>query len=264
MDAFHFPSVAAIGHAYIISSSAREDAVHAARQLANAAVCLNGLDVPCGVCRGCRKAAAGVHPDIIPVQRQTDRNGNLRRELTVDQVRELSADAQVLPNEAERKVYILEEAELMNLNAQNAALKLLEEPPSTVVFLLCAVNPQLLLETVRSRCRMLNVAGGEEAADEDIRKLAEGFLNAVRSGDRIRVYRWMAKNELNKLDLTAAFVEAALQKTADMLCGRASGGSLSPGQQMRLYELLAQCSDYVKGNVNPKHIFSLLAAKALE
>lgn len=264
VEPLHFPSVAAIGHAYLISSSARADAVRAAKMLAGAAVCLAGHDVPCGVCRGCRKAASGSHPDIIPVVRQTDRNGNLRRELTVDQIRELAADAQVLPNEAERKVYIIEEAELMNLNAQNAALKLLEEPPATVIFVLCAVNPNQLLETVRSRCLTLSVAGGEEAADEDSRKLADGFLTAVRSGDRIRLYRWLAKNELNKIDLTTDFIEAALQRTADMLCGRASCGNLMPEQQMQLYRLLSQCADYLKVNVNPKHIFSLLAAGALE
>lgn len=264
MEPLHFPSVAAIGHAYLISSSARADAVRAAKMLAGAAVCLAGHDVPCGVCRGCRKAASGSHPDIIPVVRQTDRNGNLRRELTVDQIRELAADAQVLPNEAERKVYIIEEAELMNLNAQNAALKLLEEPPATVIFVLCAVNSNQLLETVRSRCLSLSVAGGEEAADEDSRKLADGFLTAVRSGDRIRLYRWLAKNELNKIDLTTDFIEASLQRTADMLCGRASCGNLMPEQQMQLYRLLSQCADYLKVNVNPKHIFSLLAAGALE
>ena len=238
--------------------------MRAAKMLAGAAVCLAGHDVPCGVCRGCRKAASGSHPDIIPVVRQTDRNGNLRRELTVDQIRELAADAQVLPNEAERKVYIIEEAELMNLNAQNAALKLLEEPPATVIFVLCAVNSNQLLETVRSRCLTLSVAGGEEAADEDSRKLADGFLTAVRSGDRIRLYRWLAKNELNKIDLTTDFIEASLQRTADMLCGRASCGNLTPEQQMQLYRLLSQCADYLKVNVNPKHIFSLLAAGALE
>ena len=264
VEPLHFSSVAAIGHAYIVSSSAREDALQTAKKLAGAAVCLAGHDVPCGTCRGCRKAASGSHPDIIPVVRQTDRNGNLRRELTVDQIRELAADAQVLPNEAERKVYIIEEAEFMNLNAQNAALKLLEEPPSTVVFVLCTVNPNQLLETVRSRCLMLSVAGGEEAADEDSRKLADAFLTAVRSGDRIRLYRWLAKNEQNKIDLTAAFLEAVLQKTSDMLCGRASCGSLTPEQQMHLYRLLSQCTDYLKVNVNPKHIFSLLAAEALE
>ena len=96
------------------------------------------------------------------------------------------------------------------------------------------------------------------------RKLADGFLTAVRSGDRIRLYRWLAKNELNKIDLTTDFIEASLQRTADMLCGRASCGNLTPEQQMQLYRLLSQCADYLKVNVNPKHIFSLLAAGALE
>ena len=137
MEALRFASPAAIGHAYILSSPSREDALRKAREIAAAAVCLAGHDVPCGQCRGCRKASAGVHPDIISVRRQTDKSGNLKRELSVGQIRELSVDAQVLPNEAERKAYIIEEAELMNLNAQNAALKLLEEPPPTVIFLLC-------------------------------------------------------------------------------------------------------------------------------
>jgi hypothetical protein len=55
-----------------------------------------------------------------------------------------------------------------------------------------------------------------------------------------------------------------MQRTADMLCDRVSCGNLTPEQQMRLYRLLLQCTDYLKVNVNPKHIFSLLAAEALE
>ena len=263
MEALRFASPAAIGHAYILSSPSREDALRKAREIAAAAVCLAGHDVPCGQCRGCRKASAGVHPDIISVRRQTDKSGNLRRELSVGQIRELSVDAQVLPNEAERKAYIIEEAELMNLNAQNAALKLLEEPPPTVIFLLCVSNPGLLLETVRSRCALIALSGEEDSPDEESRKLADGFLTAVRSGESLRLQRWIAKNELSRLDATAAFVDAALQRTADMLCGRVSAGALSPEQQMQLYRLLQRCAEYLKVNVNAKHIFSLLAVDAL-
>ena len=263
MEALRFASPAAIGHAYILSSPSREDALRKAREIAAAAVCLAGHDVPCGQCRGCRKASAGVHPDIISVRRQTDKSGNLKRELSVGQIRELSVDAQVLPNEAERKAYIIEEAELMNLNAQNAALKLLEEPPPTVIFLLCVSNPGLLLETVRSRCALIALSGEEDSPDEESRKLADSFLTAVRSGEALRLQRWIAKNELSRLDATAAFVDAALQRTADMLCGRVSAGALSPEQQMQLYRLLQRCAEYLKVNVNAKHIFSLLAVDAL-
>ena len=261
MEPIRFSSPSAIGHAYILSSPSREDALTRAREIASAAVCLNGHDVPCGKCRGCRKAAAGVHPDIFTLRRLPDKSGNLRRELTVSQIRDL--DAQVLPSEAERKVYIIEEAELMNLNAQNAALKLFEEPPPSVIFLLCVCNPDLLLETVRSRCAMMSLSGEEGQQDADSAKLAESFLTAVRTGDRRKVYRWIAKNELSKLDATSAFIDAALQRSCDMLCGRCSAGGLSSEEQMHLYRLLQRCSDHLKVNVNAKHIFSLLAADAL-
>lgn len=247
----------------ILSSPSREEALAAARQIAAAAVCLRGSDVPCGVCRGCRKAAAGTHPDVIPVRRLTDKSGTPRRELTVAQIRELSLDAQVLPGEAERKVYIIEEAELLNLNAQNAALKLLEEPPRTVIFLLCVCNPELLLETVRSRCTTISLAGDSDSVNDESRELAVSFLNAACSGDPEKVFQWVAKNELGKLDATAAFLDAATDRASEILCGRAPAGSLSPEQLMRLYRLLQRCSDYLKVNVNAKHIFSLLTAEMI-
>ena len=263
LESIHFSIPSAIGHAYILSSPSRDEALHKARENASAAVCLNGHDVPCGICRGCRKAVAGIHPDIFTVQRLPDKNGNLRRELTIAQIRDLTVDAQILPTESERKVYIIEEAELLNLSAQNAALKLLEEPPPTVIFLLCVSNPDLLLETVRSRCSLLIFSGESAQQDAEVEKLADGFLTAVCSGDRRRLYRWIANNELSKLDTTSAFIDSALQRTADMLCGRAAAGTLSRKQQMDLYQLLQQCSDHLKVNVNAKHIFSLLAADAL-
>ena len=263
MTPVHFENPSAIPHAWILSSASRDDALRKAHEIACAAVCLAGHDVPCGECRGCRKAASGMHPDIISVRRPTDKNGNLRRELTVEQIRGISIEAQVLPNEAERKVFIIEEAELMNLNAQNAALKLLEEPPATAIFLLCVSNPELLLETVRSRCSLLSLAGEADRPDEESEKLADGFLKAVCSGSRMTLWRWIAKHELSKLDQTAAFLDAAMLGTADMLCSRRPGGALNPEQQMRLYRLLERCSEYIKRNVNAKHIFSLLAAEAL-
>ncbi len=258
-----FDNPAAIGQAYILSSPSREDALHRARQIAQAAVCLAGHNVPCGICRGCRKALASVHPDIITVRRLTDKDGHQKRDLSVAQIRELALDAQVLPNESERKAYIIEEAELMNLNAQNAALKLLEEPPHTVVFLLCTVNPELLLETVRSRCALIRLSGEEDTGAEESRKLADSYLKAVCSGDCRALARWISETELSKLDETRAFIDEALQLCADMICGRRSAGVLLPEQQKQLWRLLSRCSDYLKVNVNAKHIFSLLLADSV-
>ena len=117
-------------HATILSG-AGEDTKERARTLAAALLCESGGARPCRQCRHCRKVFRGdypgIHPDVQVVERQPNSSGKLRREIVVDQIRALSEDALVLPNEAESKVYILPEADAMNTAAQNAFLKLLEE-----------------------------------------------------------------------------------------------------------------------------------------
>ena len=66
--------------------------------------------------------AEDIHPDVITLGRLEDDKGRLKREIGVDQIRSLSADAYIMPNEAGRKVYLIREAETMNIPAQNAAL----------------------------------------------------------------------------------------------------------------------------------------------
>ena len=107
---------------------------------------------------------------------------------------------------------------------------------------------------------MVSVSSGTEQTDTDAARRADGYLKAVRSGEKEQVWRWIAKNETGKLDETAAF--AALLLAGEMLCGRASAGNLSTPQLMALYRLLERCADYLKVNVNAKHVFSLLAAHA--
>ena len=99
----------------------------------------------------------------------------------MDQIRALRADAYIRPNEGERKVYLLREADEMNPSAQNAMLKLLEEGPSYAAFLLLADNPQKLLQTVRSRCEELSAGQEREtrAPNRRIRLLAEVLLSGT-------------------------------------------------------------------------------------
>ncbi len=248
-----------IAQSLIVASDDPAEALAAARRLAAAAVCTSAGERPCGVCRACRKAGGNIHPDIITVRRQSDDKGRLRREITVDQIRWMAADACVLPNEAERKVYIVEEADKMNVQAQNAALKLLEEPPAGVSFLLCVANAALLLPTVRSRCGEMRVGAGEAGADADSAALAEGYLTALGAGDRGELLRWCAANEGVDGRQAAAFAECARDRIADMLCGRRDARGLTKPQLMRASALLERCADYLRVNVGVKHIFGLLA-----
>lgn len=141
-----------LSHAYILSGPAGSGKRTLAGLLAAALVCdRRGGALPCLSCAGCRKAEGGIHPDIVRV-------GDDGKDISVAQVRALRADAYIRPNEAERKVYILENAQTMNASAQNAMLKLLEEGPDYAAFLLLAENGSGVLETVRSRCEELELS----------------------------------------------------------------------------------------------------------
>ena len=229
-----------------------------ARLLACAFLCVGEGAKPCMACKGCRRALNGTHPDLL-----TPSAGEKERSIKVDHLREIIHALSMHAVEGGSRVVLLENAQRMTPQAQNALLKSLEEPDGSTRFILTASGDSGLLPTVRSRCAMLSLSGDTEQQDADSVKLADSFLTAVRTGDRHKVYRWIAKNELSKLDATSAFIEAALTRCCDMLCNRCSAGVLSAEEQMHLYRLLQRCSDHLKVNVNAKHIFSLLAADAL-
>lgn len=119
-----------------------------AMQLARALLCAAPRDgAGCGQCHGCRLFAAGTHPDLAVVGLIEE-----AKSVTVDQIRALGDFLALRPHTAARKVVVISPAEAMNLNAANALLKLLEEPPLGSMLLLVSSHPARLPATIRSRC----------------------------------------------------------------------------------------------------------------
>lgn len=139
-------------HAVILEGPAGTGKRTLARLLAQAAVC-EGAERPCGLCSGCVKAKAGSHPDIY-----TASGGTAARSFHVDVIRFLRTDAYIRPNEAPHKVYLLFQAQTMSPQAQNALLKILEEPPAYAIFILTCESALSLLPTVRSRAQIFTLA----------------------------------------------------------------------------------------------------------
>ncbi len=264
MRELRFKSADELGHAYILLSPSAEEREQTAQTLAAAALCSSGEAVPCGRCRDCRKVREGIHPDLIRVSRLADDKGKKKREITIDQIRAVVADSVVLPNEAERKVYLIEDADTMNVPAQNAALKLLEEPPRGVIFLLCAANAETLLETVRSRCAELVCGAREEESDPESEKLAAAFVKCCASEDEAALFRWCAANESMDNASAAAFVTAVIALLRDMLCKRRSSLSMSDRTVYDLEALMEKCLSMLRLNVSVKHVFGLLAVSAIQ
>lgn len=246
-----------LSHAYIVSSASEEAGLDRAYELAAKMLCSGAGKKPCGVCRDCRKVKARVHPDLTLVSRLTDDKGTKKKEILVDQIRDMGADAYVLPNEAAEKVYIIAQADSMNERAQNAALKLFEEPPKGVHFILCVSNAERLLPTVRSRCVELRCADEADGEDKDIAKLADEFAALLESGDEPRFTAWCFEHEKLEARLLPDFLFGVKRRLTEML-------KVKPDRKriMSNIELIDRCLGYQTVNTGVKHIFGLLAVRS--
>ncbi|MBR7071420.1 MAG: DNA polymerase III subunit delta' [Clostridia bacterium] len=176
----HFP------HAMLIEGEMQTGRHTLANYLARAAVCDGNAGKPCNSCKHCRLAQAGNHPDISVIAPEED-----KKNISVKQARELRNQAWIRPHMADRRVFLIDRAETLNEQAQNALLKILEEPPEGVIFILIAAGKAQLLETVVSRCTVLSVSvpKTEEAfgylqqhtkkSDEEIQKALAAAGNRI-------------------------------------------------------------------------------------
>ena len=250
-----------LSHAYMIVGPEGERQAQAITDLAAALLC-PAEEPPCAQCRDCRKVYAGIHPDMIFIERQPGDKGQLHREILVDQIRQITADAVVSPNEAIRKVYILREADRMNIAAQNALLKALEEPPRHTSFLLCTTAADTLLPTIRSRCvRVDDYARVQELPP--LSELAKAYLDTAASGNLADMTMFcMLRTKLSREDTETLLAEIAAA-LCDILCLRRPNPGLSRELIFKLSALMDRAQDYLRHNVSPKQIFGLLAAETL-
>jgi len=152
-------STGKVSHAYLISGEIQAGKEFIANAFAQALLCDNlGDDFEsCMECHSCKQAISKNHPDIITL---THAKPNT---ISVDDIREqIVSDVSIKPYNNKWKIYIINEAEKMTVQAQNALLKTLEEPPAYVVILLLVTNTQMLLPTIISRCISLNMRPVED------------------------------------------------------------------------------------------------------
>lgn len=142
----------------------------AAVALAQVVNCLAPLNKDaCGTCTACTRIARGVHPDVLSIE--PGESGNIR----VDQVREAIERSAYRPFEGRRRVVIIDDAEALVPEAQNALLKTLEEPPAASMFVLVTSRPDVLLPTVRSRCQRLRFGRLSPSDIADVLERVHGY-----------------------------------------------------------------------------------------
>ena len=160
--------------------------------VAQALNCLNPkAGDACGTCAACTRIARNVHPDVLLIE--PGDSGNIK----IEPIRDAIDRTGFKPFEGKRRVVIVDEADAMMPQAQNALLKTLEEPPPSSIFILVTARPDSLLPTVRSRCiRLWFAADGAAAVDEEARAVAERVLINVMGSDAVGVRLNAAKDLL--------------------------------------------------------------------
>lgn len=211
---------------------------HTLASIITAAANCVGANPPCGECKFCKAAKNFSHPDIKLYKPTKTR-------FSIDTVREIRKEAYIMPIEAERQVFILQNAELLTIEAANALLKILEEPPETAMFILLTESAALLPVTVRSRCLTLTLSepDAKDAADYIAKRFPE------RSYDEITKLLQNSCN-IGKAVKQLSGDEGDVLETASK-CFRALS-------DRNLYELLEIFSKIGKGQPDAKRVLSAL------
>ena len=250
-----------LSHAYLLIGPDGEARQAAAVHLAAELLC-EEPDAPCGRCRNCRKVFAGVHPDVITVERGMGDKGQLRREILIDQIRQVTSDAVIMPNVASRKVYLIREADRMNIAAQNALLKALEDPPGHACFILCAAAADALLPTVRSRC----VRQDDSPREDELPELSEfcrAFLELAAAGNRAGMTKFFLMRTKLEREEADALLEEFETALGDILCRRRGDPGLGTETIFRMTATLRQGREYLRRNVSSQQVFGLMAAEMI-
>lgn len=201
-----------VSHAYIISGEKGMGKRLLANTLAMALLCDEGKGEACGNCHSCLQFATGNHPDITWVTHE-------KASIGVDEIRDQLIDPMLIkPYHSRYKVYIVDEAELLTVQAQNALLKTIEEPPEYGVVMLLTTNPDMFLQTIRSRCTMLKMM-----------PLPDGQIKGILLG------RGVPENQAERC---AAFARGNLGKAVE----------LSDSEEFsRMYDLLVGMLSRIRG-----------------
>lgn len=230
-------------HAVLIDGGSKDERLDLAKILAKAFVC-EGETPPCGDCSNCKKAESGNHGDIIMIS-----GGEALGSFKIDSIRnEVRNTAYIMPNEARCKVYILQNTQSMMAPAQNALLKILEEPPEFVAFILTCDSKTKMLETIRSRVTAFTLdsdinSGKTEKASKIVAELAGALIKP----DEFSFLSMAGAMEKDKELLSAVITELNLLfRDAVVLCG--GGESILSGHR-EAAELLAE-------NLTPERLLS--------
>lgn len=241
-------------HGVVLESTQPQLLQQYIKKLSKWAVCKES-NKPCDACSQCKKVETDNHPDIYTAQL-----AGKTEVVNVDEIRKICNDAYIKPNEAKTKVYIIPNADKMQIQAQNAFLKVLEEPPQNILFILCCTSAQQLLLTIRSRVTVYKL-GFDTTDDENAQKAIQKAEQIARALTVTKGYellcatlftdRVFAKNVLNNLLLIVN--NSVKAKVANINCNNIEqllADSLSTQNLIDILDIITTAEARLNSNIN--------------
>lgn len=238
-------------HGVLVECQNEREGESFARFIANCLVC-RGHNKPCGTCSDCVKAQGKGHPDIF----ETDGKKGKSNTFSVDAVRDVRDDAFIVPNESDKKIYILKNGQNMNEQAQNAILKILEEPPSYVFFIIVTTSKSTMLETVLSRVQVFSLLSDEEQVTDKEMAIVKNMVSAILNVNEIDLMEqtavFLKNNQLAKTILgllTEVFRDALVKKSGferDFRFAQEAEKVSNTLTAKSLMQLITVCDDLIK------------------
>lgn len=176
-----------LSHALIIECEETQNALDFFRNIVKIRLC-TGKEKPCGICGNCVKMASNAHPDVVVLE-ASGKNKSIK----IDDIRKIREDAYVISNEGAGKFYIIKDADFMTIQAQNALIKILEEPPKNVTFVLICASCGNLLSTIRSRSHIFKIKNISENEASEIVALSEKIVKESLGGRNDKILEYLSK-----------------------------------------------------------------------
>lgn len=181
-----------LSHAVILSGDFDEITLDICKSF----VCENDKK-PCNVCSACVHTNKGINPDILFLEFDSN-------DIKVDDIRKIRRDVFVKPTLCKKKIYVIKDGQKLNINAQNALLKTLEEPPKHVCFIIECTDEKKLATTILSRCSIYNFNKKEQEIPSEILKNASNIINGIINKSELVFFETEIKTKQDLILLISA------------------------------------------------------------
>ena len=202
----------------------------------------------------CVRAKADAHPDIItPVFEKAS--------IGVDDIRDIKSDSMILPNDGEKKVYIIKNADKMTTSAQNAFLKILEEPTKFTTFILLCCNHGSFLPTVLSRVVHLKLSlPGETEVSDEVSEIAQAVVSAIFKRSELEILKAFNLCEKRKRDEMSEILAHIVLLLRKAVIGKEQGAP-EKREFVKIYEVCESARKMTMQNVGVSHIAAMCAVR---